>query len=182
ELVWREGDAEALPFADATFDVVLSCVGVMCAPHHQTSADELVRVCRPEGRIGLVNWTQEGFVGQMFATMKPYSPPPPPGALPPPLWGDEDYVRGLLGGRVTDVAAFRRMVTVDRFETPDAFRNYFKANYGPTAAAYRTLTNEPQRVAELDRDLSDLARRHDRGTATTIMDCEYLLLTARRVA
>ncbi|MGH9081893.1 MAG: class I SAM-dependent methyltransferase [Acidimicrobiales bacterium] len=182
ELVWREGDAETLPFADATFDVVLSCVGIMFAPHHQASADELVRVCRPGGRIGLVNWTAEGFVGQMFATMKPYSPPPPPGAQPPPLWGDEDYVRGLLGDRVTNAAASRRIVTVDRFETPDAFRNYFKANYGPTVAAYRALAHEHRRVADLDRDLSDLARRHDRGTATTIMDWEYLLLTARRVA
>jgi len=182
ELVWREGDAEALPFADGTFDVVLSCVGIMFAPHHQASADELVRVCRPGGTIGLVNWTPEGFVGQMFATMKPYSPPPPPGAQAPPLWGDEDYVRGLLGDRVADAAASRRMVTVDRFETPDAFRNYFKANYGPTVAAYRALAHEGRRVAELDRALSDLAREHDRGTARTIMDWEYLLLTARRVA
>ena len=84
---WQEGDAERLPFADASFDVVLSCVGVMFAPHHQTSADELIRVCRPGGRLGLVNWTPEGFVGQMFSAMKPYSPPPPPGAQPPPAMG-----------------------------------------------------------------------------------------------
>ena len=108
EISWREGDAESLPFADGTFDVVLSCVGVMFAPHHQTSADELLRVCRPGGTIGLVNWTPEGFVGQMFAAMKPYSPPPPPGAQPPPLWGDENHVRALLGDRVTDVVTSRR--------------------------------------------------------------------------
>ena len=87
ELEWRQADAEALPFADGEFDAVLSCVGVMFAPHHQASADELVRVCRPGGTIGLLSWTPEGFIGQMFATMKPYAPPPPPGAQPPPLWG-----------------------------------------------------------------------------------------------
>ncbi len=83
----------------------MSCVGVMFAPHHQASADELVRVCRPGGTIGLLSWTPEGFIGQMFATMKPYAPPPPPGAQPPPLWGDESHVRSLLGDRVTDVDA-----------------------------------------------------------------------------
>lgn len=181
DIAWREGDAESLPFPNATFDVVLSCVGVMFAPHHQASADELVRVCRPGGRIGLLSWTPEGFVGQMFATMKPYSPPLPPGAQPPPLWGDEDHVRALLGDRVTDVAVSRQTVTVRRFTTPDEFRDYFKENYGPTVAAYRALADEPQRAAELDRDLSDLARRHDRGTTTMVMEWEYLLLTACRV-
>jgi len=181
EISWREGDAESLPFADGTFDVVLSCVGVMFAPHHQASADEVLRVCRPGGTVGLVSWTPEGFVGQMFAAMKPYSPPPPPGSEPPPLWGDEDHVRSLFGDRVVNIVSSRRMVTVDRFDTPDAFRDYFKAKYGPTVAAYRGLANEPERVAAIDRDLADLARRHDRGTATTVMDWEYLLLTAQRV-
>ena len=82
---WRVADAEALPFADAEFDRVLSCLGVMFAPHHQAGADELIRVCRPGGTIGLVSWTPTGFIGQMFATMKPYVPPPPPGVQPPPL-------------------------------------------------------------------------------------------------
>jgi ubiquinone/menaquinone biosynthesis C-methylase UbiE len=182
EISWREGDAESLPFADGSFDVVLSCVGVMFAPHHRAAADELIRVCRPGGTIGLVNWTPDGFVGQMFATMKPYSPPPPLGAEPPPLWGDENHVRALLSDRVTDVMTSARTVTVDRFKTPDAFRDYFKTNYGPTVATFRSLTDEPHRASDLDRDLSDLARRHDRGTTATVMDWEYLLLTARRVA
>ena len=80
ELAWETADAEALPYADGEFDAVLSCVGVMFAPHHQVAADELVRVCRPGGTIGLLSWTPGGFIGQMFATMKPYAPPPPPGA------------------------------------------------------------------------------------------------------
>ena len=88
------------PFAENTFDAVLSCVGVMFAPHHQASADELVRVCRSGGTIGLISWTPEGFIGQLFATMKPYVAPPPPGAQPPPLWGKEEHVSELLGDRV----------------------------------------------------------------------------------
>jgi len=177
---WRAADAEALPFAEGEFDTVLSCVGVMFAPHHQTSADELVRVCRPGGTIGLLNWTPEGFIGQLFATMKPYAPSPPPGAQPPPLWGREDHVRALLGDRVTDVAARRQALPVDRFESPEAFRDFFKACYGPTIAVYRAIGDDRDRAATLDRELVDLARRFDRGTQATVMDWEYLLLTARK--
>jgi ubiquinone/menaquinone biosynthesis C-methylase UbiE len=180
ELEWRQADAEALPFTDGEFDTVLSCVGVMFAPHHQASADELVRVCRPGGTIGLISWTPEGFIGQMFATMKPYAPPPPPGAQPPPLWGNEDHVRSLLGDRVTDVAVRRQTVRIDHFETPEAFRDYFKTNYGPTIAVYKSIAEDPEKVAALDRDLADLARRYDHGAQTTVLDWEYLLLTARK--
>ena len=180
ELEWRQADAEALPFADGEFDKVMSCVGVMFAPHHQTSADELIRVCRPAGTIGLASWTPEGFIGQMFATMKPYAPPPPPGAQPPPLWGKEDHVRALLGDRVTDVEMRRQTVQIDRFATPEAFRDYFKANYGPTIAVYRNIADDPEKIATLDRDLAELARRNDRGVESTVLDWEYLLVTARR--
>jgi hypothetical protein len=116
----------------------------------------------------------------MLATMRPFMPAPPPGAQPPPLWGDEEHVRSLLGDRVTDVVATRRSVTVDRFTTPEEFRDYFKANYGPTIVTYRGIADDPDRVAELDDALTELARRHDRGTGRTVMDWEYLLLTARR--
>lgn len=180
EVEWQQADAEALPFEEDEFDTVLSCVGVMFAPHHQTSANELIRVCRPGGTIGLLSWTPEGFIGQMFAAMKPYAPAPPPGAQPPPLWGSEDHVRALLGGRVTDVATRRQTVTVDRFADPDAFRDYFKTRYGPTVAAYRGIAEHSDRVVALDRDLADLAQRHDRGTDATVMDWEYLLLTAQK--
>jgi ubiquinone/menaquinone biosynthesis C-methylase UbiE len=89
ELEWVEADAEAMPFADNSFDVVMSCVGAMFAPHHQATADELIRLCRPGGTTGMINWTPDGFIGTMFATIKPYAPPLPAGASPPPLWGDE---------------------------------------------------------------------------------------------
>jgi SAM-dependent methyltransferase len=178
---WREADAEALPFADGAYDVVLSCVGVMFAPHHQAAADELIRVCRPGGTIGLLSWTREGFVGQMLATMKPYAPPPPPGAQPPPLWGNEDHVLSLFGGRLTDVSVRRQAATVDHFASPEAFRDYFKSRYGPTVATYRGIAGDPERVAALDRDLAELAQRHDQSTETTVMDWEYLLFTARTI-
>lgn len=175
---WREADAEALPFADDEFDVVLSCVGVMFAPRHEVSAAEMLRVCRPGGTVGLISWTPEGFVGQLLAAMKPYAPPPPPGAQPPPLWGKEDHVRSLLGNRAVDVAMRRETVTVDGFERPEDFRDFFRDRYGPVTAVYRAIAGDRDRLAALDRDVVDLVRRHDRGGSTLVMDWEYLLVTA----
>lgn len=179
-LEWREADAEALPFDDGAFDVVISCLGAMFAPHHQLCADELLRVCRPGGTVGLISWTPEGFIGEMFAATKPYLAPPPPGSQPPPLWGSEEYLLGLLGDRVEHVSTTRETVTVDRFATPEDFRDYFKAGYGPTVAAYQALVGDAGRAAALDHDLAELARRFDRGGTTTVMDWEYLLATARK--
>ena len=182
-LQWQEGDAEALPFDDDAFDVTMSCVGVMFAPHHQESADELVRVTRSGGTIGLLSWTPEGFIGQMFAAMKPYVAPPPAGASPPPLWGREDHVRELLGDRVEDVVAEKRVLRVDRFATPEEFRDFFKAAYGPTIAAYKQLADQPDKVDALDADLAELARAAFAATEGTddagTMGWEYLLLTCR---
>jgi SAM-dependent methyltransferase len=178
ELEWREADAEALPFADGEFDVVLSCLGAMFAPHHQAAADELVRVCRPGGTVALLSWTPGGFIGRMFAAMKPYVPAPPPGAQPPPLWGSEEHVRALLGDRVTGVSARTGILPVDRFGTPEEFRDYFKTNYGPTIAAYRNLAADPDRAAALDRELAELAR--SAGAGERPMQWEYLLVTAHR--
>ncbi|WP_033216724.1 class I SAM-dependent methyltransferase [Streptomyces virginiae] len=176
-LEWREADAEHLPFADGEFDVVMSCVGIMFAPHHRPAAEEMLRVCRAGGTVGLINWTPQGFVGRMFATMKPYAPPPPPGAQPPPLWGDEEHVHELLGDAVTDVDASRRTVRVDRFTGPTDFREFFKACYGPTVAVYRAVADDPDQVAELDAALDALAAEH---TVDGVMEWEYLLLTAHR--
>ena len=177
-LSWEQGDAEALPYADASFDVVLSSLGVMFAPHHQRSADELVRVCRPGGTIALLSWTPEGFIGRMFGTMKPYAAPPPAAAQPPPLWGDEQHVRDLLGDRVTDVRAVTRSVTLD-FASGIEFRDYFKAYYGPVIATYAFNAEDPARVAALDDALVALGEEAlggGRGIAS-----EYLILTARRL-
>ncbi len=132
DLQWREANAEALPFGVDEFDAVLSCIGVMFVPHHQRAADELVRVCRPGGTIGLISWTPEGFIGQMFATMKPYVAAPPAGVQPPPKWGCEDYVRGLLGNGVTDfdraTPRAERGPICRRCSVPRLFQNLLRAD------------------------------------------------------
>lgn len=180
QLTWETADAEALPYGDSEFDAVLSCLGVMFAPHHQTSADELIRVCRPGGTIGLLSWTPSGFIGQMFATMRPYAAPPPPGAQPPPLWGSEDHVRELLGDRVEQVRTETRTLRVTHYTSPEAFRDYFKTNYGPTISAYRFIADDHERVAALDHDLTELAQRFDIGTDSYGLDWEYLIFIARK--
>jgi len=173
---WDEADAESLPFGDDAFDVTLSCVGVMFAPFHQPVADELVRVTRPGGRIGLINWTPEGFIGRLFAAMKPFAAPPPPGASPGPLWGDEQHVRSLFGDRVSGLDAQRRLLRVDRFDSGAAFRDFFATYYGPTIAAYRNVADDPDRIADLDRALAELADAY--GAQDGVMEWEYLLVVA----
>jgi len=179
-LTWEVADAEALPYEDGAFDVVMSCIGVMFAPHHQRAADELVRVCRPGGRIGILSWTPEGTIGHLFATMKSYMPPPPPGVQPPPLWGSQDHVRELLGDRVTDVTCSKGTLPVRNFADGSEFRDYFAAHYGPTITGYRAHAQDAERTAQLDRDLAELGERE--GTRAEdggfTMHWEYLLTTA----
>jgi SAM-dependent methyltransferase len=176
-LTWQTADAEALPFPDAEFDVVLSSIGVMFAPHHQLAADELVRVCRPGGTVGVLSWTPGGFIGQLFATMKPYAPPPPPGASPAPLWGSVEHVRALFGDRVDELVARQESLRVDRFADGVEFRDFMKVNYGPTIAVYRFLADDEEKVAALDAEMAALGERFlDDG----VMAWEYLIVTARR--
>lgn len=181
ELEWVEADAESLPFADGSFDVVMSCVGAMFAPHHQVVADELIRVCRPGGTIGMVNWTPGGFIGNLFATMKPYAPPPPPGAASPPLWGDIDHVVTLFGERVGDLTTRRQTIRMDHCADPADFREYWKRNYGPTIAAYRFNAEHRDRVEALDDDFLAFLREWNGGDeAHAYWDAEYLLVTMTR--
>jgi len=175
---WVRADAEDLPFADADFDVAMSCVGVMFAPHHRRAADEMARVLRPGGVLGLASWTPEGFVGQLLAALKPFAPAPPPGAEPAPLWGREDHVRELLGDRVTSLRARRAMVRIERFATPAEFREYFKTCYGPTVAVARSLEGDADRMRAYDAALDGVAGAA--MDASGAMDWEYLLVTARR--
>jgi hypothetical protein len=148
----------------------------MFAPHHQQAADELVRVCRPGGTLGIISWTPSGFIGQLFATMRPFMPPPPAGVQPPPLWGDVAHVRDLFGERITDVRASQQTLRVDNLEAPESFREYFKTNYGPTIAAYRGIADDAERVAELDRALLDLAERNRQPDGS--LAWEYLMVVA----
>ncbi|PQM43963.1 2-methyl-6-phytyl-1,4-hydroquinone methyltransferase [Mycobacterium talmoniae] len=176
-MAWREADAQALPFADGEFDAVLSGIGVMFAPNHQRAADELVRVCRPGGTIALANWTPEGFFGRMLAAIRPYRPTQVPGVPPAALWGRDDYVGNLLGGRVSVIRAGRWMLRVDRFDSAHAVHGYFKNHYGPTIDAYRAIGDNPALVAALDAELIDLADRH---LSAGVMEWEYLLVVARK--
>lgn len=174
EIEWRVADAEDLPFADDAFDVAVSSLGIMFAPHHEVSAAEIVRVTKPGGRIAVLNWTPTGFIGRLFAAMKPFNAPLPPGAQPAPLWGDESHVRALFGDSVTDVRFERGSVRIDRFAEPSQFRDYFASHYGPTIAVYRRQADDAQRAA-LDAALDDLARSSidDSG----VMEWEYLVFT-----
>lgn len=174
---WCEANAELLPFADGAFDVVISAIGVMFAPHHQRAADELVRVCRPGGTIGVISWTYEGFFGQMLNTIRPYRPTLAPGVPPASLWGREDYAAGLLGDRVSEVRTQRGTLTVDRFASAQAVHDYFKTHYGPTINAYRTIGDKPVLAATLDAQLVELAEQH---LHNGVMQWEYLLVTAQR--
>ncbi|BBY29374.1 class I SAM-dependent methyltransferase [Mycolicibacterium sediminis] len=176
DLEWTEADAEALPFADDAFDVVMSCVGVMFAPHHRAAADEMVRVCRPGGTIGMINWTPGGFIGRLFATIKPYAPPPPAGASPPPLWGDEDHVRELFGDRVSALTMRARTVRLDHCADALEFREYWKRNYGPTIAAYGFIADDADRVAALDRDFLAFLTEWQQDDGA--WEAEYLVVTA----
>ncbi len=180
ELEWVEADAERLPFEDGSFDVVMSSIGAMFAPHHQDVADELVRVCRPGGRIGLLSWTPEGMLGHLFKTIGPFAPPPPPGAQPPPLWGSEEHLRGLFGGRVTWETLERDVLEITAFEHPRDYGEHFKAYYGPTIAA-RANAEKDGRADEFDAALDAFCDEWNSGSADQArFDKEYLLAVGTR--
>jgi SAM-dependent methyltransferase len=180
DVTWVEGDAEALPFADASFDVVTSAVGVMFCANHEKAADELVRVCRPGGSIGLIAWTPEGLIGSMFSVLAPYLPAPPPGAKPGPLWGTDGHVRALLGNAVKDVRNERSMVLFEGF-TPDSFVDFMRINYGPVMRVFDRLADDPARTAALDSALRKFTHGHDHGEpGRPHLQAEYQLTRATR--
>src|SRR3954454_709902 len=180
ELEWAEADAENLPFEDGSFDVVMSSIGVMFAPHHQAAADEMVRVCRPGGKIALLSWTPEGMIGALFKTMGGFMPAPPPGVQPPPLWGGEEHLRELFGGRVELKNVERGILDVAAFERPDDYGEHFKQRYGPTIAA-RANAEKEGRVEEFDQALSEFCAEWDRGSdGDARFEMEYLLTVGRR--
>lgn len=180
QLQWDEADAENLPYADGEFDATVSVVGVMFAPHHQAAADEMLRVTRSGGTVAHISWTPGGFIGQLFATLKPYAPPPPPGASPAPLWGNPDHVNELFGDRVTNVRAEAQQLPITRFATAEEFRDFFKAFYGPTIAVYKNIAEDPAKVAELDAAMVVLGEKFGMG-AGPVSEWEYLLYTATKV-
>ena len=180
ELEWVAADAEHLPFGDGEYDVVMSSIGAMFAPHHQDVADELVRVCRPGGTIGMLNWTPEGMIGALFRTMGPFAPPPPPGAQPPPLWGGEDHLRELFGDRVEFGTLEREMLEITAFEHPRDYGEHFKSRYGPTIAAQANARRN-EREAEFEEALDQFCDEWNRGTPDDArFEKEYLVAVGTR--
>ena len=180
ELEWAEADAEHLPFKDEAYDIVMSCIGAMFAPHHQEVADELVRVSRPSGTIGLLSWTPEGMLGALFRTMGPFMPPPPPGAQPPPLWGSEEHVRELFGDRVEFGTLERDALEVTAFDRPRDYVEHFKGRYGPTIAALANARKDG-REEELDEALGAFIEEWNRGTPDDArFEMEYLVAVGTR--
>ncbi|HEY9531926.1 MAG TPA: class I SAM-dependent methyltransferase [Burkholderiales bacterium] len=168
DIRFEEGDVEALPYPDGSFDVVLSTFGVMFAPDQERAARELLRVCRPGGRIALTNWTPEGFVGQWFQVTARYAPPPP-GLKPPLRWGTEAGLRALFE---RDMRIERRHYVM-RYRSPQHWLEYFRSNFGPTRQTFERLDAEGQE--SLAADLIALAQRFNRsGDDTFVGPGEYL--------
>jgi ubiquinone/menaquinone biosynthesis C-methylase UbiE len=168
DIRFDEGDAEHLPYADGVFDTVMSTFGAMFAPDQERAARELLRVCRPGGRIALTNWTPEGFVGQWFQVTARYAPPPP-GLKPPLRWGTQDGLRALFG---RDMRIERRHYVL-RYRSPQHWLDYFRSNFGPTRQTFEKLDAEGQTA--FAADLVALAERFNRSGVDTFVGAgEYL--------
>ena len=182
ELDWVEADAENLSFEDASFDVVISAIGAMFAPNHQATADELVRVCKPGGTIGLLSWTPEGVIGGLFRTIGPFAPSPPPGAQPPPLWGGEEHLAELFGDRVEWTTKERDVLEVTAFQTPRDFAEHFRTSYGPAIAAEDNARKDG-REDEFRDALHGFFEQANLGSAEDArFEMEYLLAVGRKSA
>jgi SAM-dependent methyltransferase len=174
DVEWMEGDAEDLPFDDECFDVVLSVFGVQFAPRHHIVADELIRVCRPGGRIGLVSWTPDGLIGQFFRIMGRYLPASPGYASPPPLWGSADHVRSLFAGAGIEWR-FSSGQNPWRFASAEEWTAFMEANYGPTVMARERLSAEG-RWEECRREIVALAERlNEARDGSLLLNAEYLV-------
>lgn len=177
DVKFKVADVEALPFDDASFDAVLSTFGVMFAPDHSTAAAEMARVCRPGGRIGLANWTPEGFIGQLFKTLGRHVPPPA-GVQPPALWGTEAHVRSLFGDRASAVVVTKRIFNF-RYRSAAHFIDVFRTWYGPVHKAFGSLTGE--KAAALEQDLTSLLDRLNvAGARSLVVPSEYAEIVVSR--
>jgi ubiquinone/menaquinone biosynthesis C-methylase UbiE len=168
---FKEADAEALPFSDATFDAVVSTFGVMFTPNQERAAGELARVCKSGGKIGLANWTPEGFIGQLFKTLGKHLPPPP-GAKSPALWGTKARIDEMFASSARDIKAERRHF-VFRYRSPEHFLEVFRTYYGPVLKAFAALDSTNQ--GSLARDILALIATMNRsGDGTMVVPGEYL--------
>lgn len=177
EVEFVEGDAEALPFGDAEFDVVMSIFGAMFAADQEKAASELLRVCKPGGRIGMANWVPDSGVGQMFATTAKHAPPPS-GVKPPLLWGVEEQLRELLGHGISDLRVERR-VSRQTFPSIDAWLDFFRTYFGPTKVAFERVGPEGEQALEADlRAL--LEENNTAGGQALVLEPEYVEVIATR--
>ena len=177
DIDFREADAEALPFADTSFDVVVSTFGVMFTPDQERAAAEMVRVCRHGGKIGLANWTPEGFIGQVFKTIGKYLPPPA-GARSPALWGTRARIAQLFEPHATSVTSAQRNF-VFRYRSPEHWLEVFQTYYGPLLKAFAALQAADQ--AALQDDLMSLVHRFNRSADDSmVVPAEYLEIVITR--
>ena len=168
---FKEADAEALPFADASFDAVISTFGVMFTPNQDVAASELVRVCKSGGKIGLANWTPAGFIGQVFKTLGSYLPPPA-GAKSPALWGTKARLDEMFAASAADIKLTPKHF-VFRYRSPQHFLDIFRTYYGPVLKAFAALDAAKQ--DGLQRDLLALIASMNRsGDGTMVLPSEYL--------
>ena len=177
QVTFREADAEALPFADSTFDVVLSTFGVMFTPDQARAAREMLRVCRPGGRIGLANWTPGSFIGELFKVLGRYLPPAA-GLRSPALWGTEERLKDLFSEAEASIQATPRIFNF-RYRSPAHWMEVFRTFYGPVNRAFLAL--DTPRQDELERDILNLLSRFDRGGAGgLVVPSEYLEVVVTR--
>jgi len=169
-VAFEEADAEKLPFADASFDVVLSTFGVMFTPDQHRAANELLRVCRPGGKIGLANWTPEGFIGQMFKTVGKYVPPAP-GVKSPALWGTKAHLDALFGGRAAVDAQSKHFAF--RYRSPAHMLSVFRTYYGPVLKAFAAIDTNSQQALEADI-LALIEKFNSAEDGTAVIRSEYL--------
>lgn len=169
---FREGDAENLPVESGAFDVVLSTFGVMFAPDHERAASELVRACKPGGKIGLASWTPEGVLGDSFRVISKYLPPPPAGLKPAVSWGSQTYLRELFGSTISNWQVARK-VFVFRYRSFEHWLEIFRSFYGPVHMTYKALDAEKQ--VALTTEMRELLGRWNRsGDETLAYPGEYL--------
>ncbi len=174
-VAFEVGDAENLPYPDASFDVVLSTLGVMFTPNQEKAASELLRVCRPGGKVGLANWTPDGYVGNMFRIVGKHFPPPP-GIKSPPLWGTEERLRELLGDGISSLDVKRRTY-VFRYPSAGHFIEHFRSYYGLMNKAFESL--DPDGREGLESDLRQLiAEWNVSGDGTAVLPSDYLEVVA----
>jgi ubiquinone/menaquinone biosynthesis C-methylase UbiE len=177
DVAFQTADAEALPFADASFDAVLSSFGVMFSPDQAKAAAEMARVCRPGGRIGLANWTPEGFIGQVFKTLGRHVPPPP-GVQPPSRWGVESHLQSMFGDSAAAIAVTPRMFNF-RYRSAAHFIDVFRTWYGPIHKAFAALPADA--AAALERDLTELLdRMNSAAPGALVVPSEYVEVVVTR--